>query len=221
MGLLQQELDTKDWITSVKVTGKRELWDSLDVTVHEDLAQGKQLVHNWYKFGMPSGYSCLIGGNVGCGKSHLARAILEAMTPHKAIFIEETHFIKLLQDSYGDDTTSELAIIQRCIEAELLIYDDLGAYQTLNLAWLENIYRMIFEQRLVHRKPVLFTTNLSFTKHDGGDFGLMADHIGRRNYDRLLRGIFTENGPYYANLFNVPSYQTDAYESYLKQVQNG
>lgn len=214
----QGQIEVKELIITQTVTGKRELWDSLDTSVHGDLEQGKQLVHAWYKFGMNEGYSCLVAGNVGCGKSHLARAILEAMTPFKAIFIEETKFIKQLQDSYGDNATSELAIIERCVEAELLIYDDLGAYQTNNLGWIENIYRMIFENRLAKKRPVLFTTNLSFSQNDNGDFGLLEDHIGRRNYDRLLRGIFTDNGPYYADLFNVPSYQSNKLAQFLEAV---
>lgn len=210
-------IDT-EFIAVEKFSGSRQLWDSLDVSVHDDLRQAKLLVQSWYKSGMSEGYSCLLAGNVGCGKSHIARAILEAMTPFKAVFIEETDFIKQLQATYGNSGSSEHYIIQNCVEADLLIYDDLGAYQTRNLGWIENIYRMIFEQRLAHRKPVLITTNLSFTNKDGGDFGLLQDHIGPRNYDRLLRGILTPNGPYYASLFNVPSYQMGLMSQYLEQA---
>ncbi len=199
-----------------KIAGSRAKWDSLDTSVHNDLVQAKLLVQSWYKSAMGEGYSCLLAGNVGCGKSHIAEAILEAMTPFKALFIEETSFVKKLQSTYGSDE-SELYIFERCNEAELLIYDDLGAYQTNNLGWIENVYRMIFEQRLAHRKPVLFTTNLSFTEDDNGDFGLISDHIGRRNFDRLLRGIMTDQGPYYADLFNVPSYQSGLMSEYLRR----
>lgn len=208
-----------EFIAVQKVTGSRDLWDSLDTSVHPDLVQAKLMVLSWYRGGMGQGYSCLLAGNVGCGKSHLAKAIQEAMTPFKAHFVEETALVKAIQATYDDNgDSSESYLVRKCVDAELLIYDDLGAYQTRNLGWIENIYRMIFEQRLAERKPVLITTNLSFTTKCGGDFGLMQEHIGPRNYDRLLRGIMTDSGPYYANLFNVPSYQTSRLEQYMEMV---
>jgi len=197
----REELET----THVVLSGSTELWRAFDATVHVDAGRAKRAIYDWYHNGICDGYSFLLVGGVGCGKSHLARAVVESLTPYKALFIEESDFIGRVHDSYG--TGGPAPILQKMLDVEVLAYDDLGAYQSQNVGHLENLYRHIFEDRLAKNKPTLITSNLSFFGDDGGGYGDLFSTLGPRNYDRLIGATSPPGEFYYADMFKVPSYR--------------
>lgn len=197
------------------IRGSADKWNAFEFDQHKQLEVAKITITRWYSTAMDRGKSLLICGNPGCGKTHLARAIQQLMTSHNAIFVEEADLVKQIQATYGGDG-SEYEIFSRYLNCELLIYDDLGAYETNNTQWINNIYRTIFEKRLRDNKPVLFTSNLGFVDADNSVFGCLEERLGLRNYDRLLRSIMVNDVPLYVNLFGVPSYKADGLEQYLK-----
>lgn len=136
-------------------------------------------------------------------------AIHELYGP-RSVFWDEMTLCDALKASYDRRSNqSPETIFRRLMEAELLVFDDLGVYETDNRAWMLNIYRYIFNNRCERGKAVLITTNIPLFSGDkdnpGGDCFPMEARIGGRNFDRLMGAI--ESTAYYIDLFGVPSYR--------------
>jgi len=197
LNFLGQMLDSgRSLPPSVVLSGDRTRWESFNSDRHPDLIAGVKAIKKWYNEGIPAGRSMLISGGYGSGKTHLAQAIKD-LYGYRAVYYEETSLFKSIQDGWKDSNgTSEQAIRSAMSRAELLVFDDLGSYGTNNLAWVQNLYRPIFDGRCDQGKPCLFVSNIPL---DG-----LIERLGGRNFDRLCGALEAE---YYIDLFDVPSYR--------------
>lgn len=178
------------------IEGSRDKWNSFNTTVHPDAAKVKALIGKWYNEAASQGKSCLVEGDCGTGKSHLAQALADAFPYIRSInnrgvaYVNEVSFVETLKTSWNEPSSPRVKLDDLLVPC-ILIFDDLGAYQTKDPAWLYNIYYNIFEERCEKGKPTLILTNLALEKDRG--FGLIQDRIGNaanpRNYDRLMGAI--------------------------------
>jgi DNA replication protein DnaC len=177
----------------------RELWNSFESDRHPDLIKAVKTIREWYNERIEVGGALVLAGGYGCGKTHLARAILRMYGPF-AHFLYEPEFIASIQDTYSGNG-SEARIYRMIASHKLLIIDDLGAYEVSEKSerWLQNIYQRLLNNRFEQGKATLITTNL-----DDGT-GDLRYRLGEKCYDRLLGAL--EHTRFYVNLFDVPSYR--------------
>jgi DNA replication protein DnaC len=188
----------------VVITGRRDLWDAFDDEAHPRLADACGAVARWYNNRLPQGGALILNGGYGCGKTHLARAVAELYGPY-AYFTDELDLFERLRASYGrGGEETEYRLLNQLSRAKLLVFDDLGAYQTDNLPWVQNIYRSVFDFRCRSDLAFIITTNLSL-KASPGCPSEFEDRLGGRNYSRVMGAV--GSAEYYINLFGVPDYR--------------
>lgn len=188
-----------DVFAPVVIRGSTHLWDTFDTTVHPDAAKIKTLVGTWIDTAAASGRSCFIEGDCGTGKTHLGKAIADARPYVPAMtngacawLVNETSLIERYKATWGRPE-SGAKLIDELMLPDILIFDDLGSYQTRDESWLENIYYSIFDGRCERGKACLFLSNLPLRGRNS--FGKLQDRIGDRSYDRLLGAISIRNDP--------------------------
>ena len=213
--LLAQPIDQaiwENWINSRPEPGviqtSRARWDAFNSDRHPDLKRAVKTIARWYNEEMATGRGLILAGNPGCGKSHLAEAIYQMVGAIDAVYLNELDLVASVQAGYGHKsggkTLEEIAV--KAWRAQLLIYDDLGAYETDNKAWLRNIYYSLFNGRYDERKAVLITTNIRLTaKSDSLVWSPIEELLGSRIYSRLMGQIGTLD--HYLDLFKVPDYR--------------
>ena len=143
----------------------------------------------------------IITGNVGTGKSHLAMSMLKAVNEFsdpnmKCLFVSMDELLAKLRFSYNhNDVESEDDLRRLCVDADLLVIDDLGAevgsIDTDKQASNDNIRLLkgILNGRM--DKPTIFTTNLNREQMD--------DLYDDRIVSRVMKGI--------SNLDNIISFK--------------
>jgi DNA replication protein DnaC len=135
----------------------------------------------------------------GTGKTHLVSGIARALRRRGYTIASwlEPELFAAIRDSYGGHDASERRIIQKVIESDVLIIDDLGrAYVTEEkLGWYrEKIYRIV-NARYQRSAPLVLTTNCSASGDE------LQTRIGGAAYSRLwemARGgdlVVNLNGP--------------------------
>lgn len=108
--------------------------------------------------------SVLMTGKTGCGKTHLAVAIVTELVKRSrrlyCRFITAPELLLEIRATYGtNNETSEEAIIKEYSDCDLLILDDLGAEKTSEFS-IQSLY-LIIDRRNRELKPTIITTNLS------------------------------------------------------------
>lgn len=136
-------------------------------------------------------FNTIFTGKVGTGKSHLAKAMLEAVNDHaepqmKCLFVSVDELISLLRYGYNNqDAAQENELRRLCVDADLLVMDDLGAevgaIGTERAASNDNVrlINAIVTGRM--DKPTIFTTNL-----DSRQIHRLYD---QRIASRILKGV--------------------------------
>ena len=120
----------------------------------------------------------LMWGDVGTGKSHLAACVANRLMDNgvQVVMTSFTQFLEIISKDYSE----EFALIDRLMNARLLIIDDLGAERSTDYA-LEKVYNVI-DKRCQRRLPMILTTNLNFK-----DMRDEEDVRYRRIYDRIFQ----------------------------------
>lgn len=81
-------------------------------------------------------FNSLLTGKAGTGKSHLAKAMLEAVNEHSrpyksCLFISLSDFVLEIRNTFGNNDRNnhdtEQSMIERIADVDLLVLDDLGA----------------------------------------------------------------------------------------------
>lgn len=136
-------------------------------------------------------FNVIFTGKVGTGKSHLAMSMLQAVNDHskpyrKCLFVSVDELISQLRYSYvNDEGLSENQLRNLCVDADLLVLDDLGAevgaINTEKRASNDTV-RMI-NAIVTGRmdKPTIFTTNLSSKQ--------IKSMYDQRIVSRILKGV--------------------------------
>ena len=181
-------------------------WEAFDWNRHPKLRPTKRVIVDWYN-GLPNSGALVLAGDVGCGKTHLADAIADLYGRWRIAYYGEVELVKEVQATYGNNNQSEEAIMRGILRKDLIILDDLGTYQTQNMAFLDNIYNRIFNDYLyVKSKPVLLTTNLPMFGEGG-----MAERIGARSFSRLCDALGKVEQGRYIDLFGIGDMRVEGY----------
>ena len=195
-----------DPFAPVKFESNLAKWESFDWDRHPKLRPARRVIVDWYN-GLPDSGALVLAGDVGCGKTHLVDAIADLYGRWRISYYEEIELVKKIQASYGGKGQSEESITRDLFRSDLFILDDLGTYETKNMAWLSNLYNQIFNDYLtVKNKPILITTNLPMFG-DGG----MADRIGARSFSRLCAALGDLSQGRYIDLFGIADMRIEGY----------
>lgn len=193
-----------------EIDTSRVKWDSFDSDRHPSLQKGVKIIKQWYNDRIDSGGAIILAGNCGCGKTHLADAIYK-LYGFGAAYWNEADLVEKLQAGYGNKGGRDLeSVANQCRRSKLLIFDDLGAYETDNLKWMQNIYMTLFDGRPEAGRATFITTNLQLYQkiiEAGKDtiYSPIEHRLGGRVYSRLMGAV--DNLTYYVNLFDVPDYR--------------
>lgn len=126
------------------------------------------------------GDGLIITGPTGCGKTHLAAAIVRdwASAGYAAIFQSVPELLARLRATYDPNSSdaAEAAIMDALGECDLLVLDDVGAEK--QSAWTEEKLYLLIDRRYRENRPTVLTTNL--------DAPALEKALGSRAMDRLL-----------------------------------
>lgn len=161
-----------------------------------ELEDAKKRVGQWYNEGFDRGQALVLAGNTGCGKTHLARVILNICPPHLVLMVSEPDMLAAIKATYSGDGNEGL-VINNYKRAHLLIIDDVGTahVKEQSRSWLHEIYWRIFDRRAERFLPTMLTTNL----HD------LDSWLGKRALSRLLGMMGNKEN--YVDLFSVADYR--------------
>lgn len=128
----------------------------------------------------------LIYGSPGCGKSHLAVAIVNAVIGRgiPCIFANVPELLQRIRRTYDDGAgETEQDIYLELVHAPLVVLDDIGAQYVAKkadgISWAEEALYKIVDARNRHNGPTVFTANAEKVKD-------LEEPLGARTYDRLL-----------------------------------
>lgn len=188
----------KNWLKDKSLvsdgTLKRASFDTFEATDKEttDNKEKARRIAGQYLKGAT--FNTIFTGKAGTGKSHLSMSMLRAVNDHsnpyrRCLFVPIDELISLLRESYrSTETHTEHQLRTLCVEADLLVLDDLGAEVgaiSTERGAANDVVRMI--NAIVNGrmdKPTIFTTNLS-----SGQLRSMYDD---RIASRILKGVTNE-----------------------------
>lgn len=144
----------------------------------------KMLVHSarayiqgfTFKAEFPKGL--LMSGTVGCGKSHLAVAILKGVIEkgYSGLYYNSPDLMRDIRATFDKDSeVREDDLLEEVTTTDLLVFDDVGAENVTGFV-LDRFY-LIINERYEGCKPVIITTNL--------DEPTLENRLGKRIVSRL------------------------------------
>lgn len=153
----------------------------------------------------------VLSGGTGCGKTHIARAILAACggpfpiltsdlrSVRNAVFYDEANLLANIRASYNGYNSSEDRLISACQWAQWFFLDDLGvAYvKDTSQRWYEDLMWRIFDVRAENLLPTLITTNLTPPE--------LKTRLGQRAYSRLQQMMGRPDN--FINMFPIADYR--------------
>lgn len=187
--LIQEEID--DLYNAAGLTGplREQTFDRFDLTVYppEDRAYMQKVLECCKRFaravadGKPDD-SLLLLGDAGLGKTFLASAIGNfAVAAKRTVvyftFSEFMDLIRLQKFTEGEEGYREG--IQRLLDADLIILDDLGAEKVTDFVGQE-LFNLI-NHRINRQLPMVVSTNLNAAE--------IEESYGQRIASRLLNGF--------------------------------
>jgi DNA replication protein DnaC len=161
--------------------------------------------------GEAAGLGLLLMGSTGVGKTHLAVAVLRELAESKGVrgaFWDFNELMREIRASYDPEVRmTEAQVLDPIIRADLLVLDDLGAWKMTD--WMNDTLFHILNQRYVHQRPSIITTNFDdrdpddIRAEDGSGKWMtdrkeyLVERIGNRLRSRLLGMSVTLklNGP--------------------------
>jgi len=109
----------------------------------------------------------LLMGPYGCGKTHLAAAVANAVVEMgvEVIFLTVPDLLDWLRASFGGGDESFEQRLNEIRNVRLLVLDDFGTQNAT--PWAEEKLYQIINHRYIHRLPTVVTTNLLLEEIDG------------------------------------------------------
>ncbi|UQD53327.1 hypothetical protein C0971_15845 [Bacillus methanolicus] len=105
-------------------------------------------------------------GSFGTGKSHLSMAIAKALREkgYATIFISTPKLLTKIRTTYGKESgISEEQIINALADADLVVFDDIGAEGEISGWPIQKLFEVIDQRAGKHN---IYTTNLSSTEFE-------------------------------------------------------
>ena len=101
------------------------------------------------------------GRHSGVGKTHLAVAVLRELAETKKTYGHFWDYLELMREirsSYNPEVRmTEMQALEPIINSPVLLLDDLGALKITD--WMHDMLFYILNQRYVHQRPSIITTN--------------------------------------------------------------
>lgn len=130
----------------------------------------------------------ILTGAVGTGKTHLMRAVWNALIFDQPIerswvtltaFVQEGRWFDLHKLAMREDSEiSRTVLLEQAQRAQLLCWDDLGVQPRGDRGWVDELLYLVFDARYQERRATLISTNLDLTKPCAG--------LSERVRDRIL-----------------------------------
>lgn len=137
-----------------------------------------------------SGENLVLIGNTGCGKTHLAVAVIRHLAgintigPASAPFIPVPELLLKIRSSFREGSTiSESDLIDQFTRSSLLILDDLGAEKTTEYSI--TTLGLIIDRRLRYNRQTLITTNLTLAEIEDKLSARIASRLSEMNIVRI------------------------------------
>lgn len=126
-------------------------------------------------------------GPVGCGKSHLAAAILSEVVGkgYSGLFYNSPDLLRDIRATFNNEGLTEDDLLEEITMVDLLVLDDVGAEKISDFV-LDRFY-LIVNKRYEECKPMIVTTNL--------DEETLRNRLGERTVSRLIE-MCQEFGPF-------------------------
>lgn len=160
---------------------RRATFAAFDVMNNIELRAAKGLAQRCAREGL----SMVIGGPVGCGKTHLATAVAmdRISNGFSVAFYSSPDLFEQMRRDISADRTDTIDKVRGC---DLLIIDDVGAERMKknkaesSVEWTEERLFMIIDHRYMNRKPIILTTNAQNMGELRGMFGALSARICSR-----------------------------------------
>lgn len=145
----------------------------------------------------------MIIGPPGIGKTHIAVAVLRDVIQAagaRGLDDDTRALLTLIRSSYDPVIkTAPTDYLRPCMEADLLVLDDLGAERLTD--WVEETMSLIVNTRYNNRKLTIFTSN--YEDLPGDDMNTLLTRVGFRLHSRLREMcsfLEYQDGPDYRDL---------------------
>jgi DNA replication protein DnaC len=149
--------------------------------IRKELARAAELYVRGFDMNLPMDEirGLLMSGPVGCGKTHLAVAILQQIIDkgYSGLYYNSPNLLRDIRATFDDGSElTEDDLLEEVTSTDMLVFDDVGAERSSEFV-LDRFY-LVINQRYEAGKPVIVTTNL--------DHEAMTERLGERIVSRLL-----------------------------------
>ncbi len=141
---------------------RNDKFDNFDNRGSKELAQIQHMLMGYCReFPNSEPRGLVFIGEPGCGKTHLAVAVLQRLIENgfEGVFMDYQNLLDRIRASYdpmsGESPREAYSV---ALEAEVLLLDDLGAHRVTD--WVEDTITSIFTHRCNEQKATIVTTNL-------------------------------------------------------------
>jgi DNA replication protein DnaC len=127
----------------------------------ENFEGNEQLVKTCNQM-LSQGKDVILSGQTGCGKTHLAVAMVREFLQRNqgAVFIPVPQLLLKIRSAFAPHPAqTEQDLVERYSGCKLLVLDDLGAEKTTEFS-IATLY-LILDQRIRHMRQTIVTTNLT------------------------------------------------------------